>query len=198
MESVPKLLLRIVGLLVAGVFVAGCATGMSVVTLRYGLELEDRDGGRFVQEDFAFRSGDRFRFVIESESSVYAYLFNRGAGEPSYSQLFPREPGRGRELPSDREVTVPPDSWYRMDEEAGVEQMVLVVATEPVDELEFYGEEDLRAAAFEQHLGNLERTYRPERFRRRAVDERVELLAEGPDGAMVMVVRIPLQHEESP
>ena len=194
----PKLLLRIAALLAAGVFVAGCATRMSVVTLRYGLELEGRDGPRFVQEGFAFRSGDRFRFVIAAESSVYAFLFNRGVGERSYTQLFPREIGRARELPNDREVTVPSDTWYRMDEEAGIEQMVLVVATERVDELESYDEDDLRAAAFEQWLGDVERTYRPERFRRRTVDERVELVAEGPEEAMVVVVRIPLQHEGSP
>ena len=184
--------------LLAVILVAGCATRMSVVTFRYGLELEDRDGTRFVQEDFAFRSGDRFRFVIESESSVYAYLFNRGTGERSYTQLYPLELGRARALPSGREVTIPPDSWYRLDAEAGVEQMVLVVAPELVDELDLGDEGDLGAAAFDERLGDMERTYRPERFRRRVVDDRVELVAEGPEGAMVMVVRISLEHEEGP
>ena len=185
-------------LLVAGVCVAGCATSTSVVTLRYGLELEDRDGPRLVQEDFAFRSGDRFRFVIESESSVYAYLFNRGTEERSYTQLYPRELGRARALPSDREITVPADTWYRLDTEAGTEQMVLVIATAPVDELALDDEEDLQAAAFEQRLAELERSYRPERFRRRTVDDRVELVAEGSEDAFAMVVRIPLEHEERP
>lgn len=182
--------------LAAGMFVAGCVAPMSTVTLRYGLELEDRDGPRFVEEDFAFRSGDRFRFVIESESSVYAYLFNRGEGEPSYGQLVP---GMVLELPSNREVAVPPDGWYRMDEDAGTELMVLVVATEPVDELEFYDEEDLLAAAFERRLGDLERTRGPLRFRRRAVDERVELVAERPAAGepIAIVVRIPLQHTDA-
>ena len=184
--------------LFAVILVAGCATRMSVVTFRYGLELEDRDGTRFVQEDFAFRSGDRFRFVIESESSVYVYLFNRGTGERSYTQLYPRELGRARALPSDREVTIPADNWYRLDAEAGVEQMVLVVAAEPVDELDLGDEGDLQTAAFDERLGEVERTYRPERFRRRMVDDRVELVAEGPEGAMVMVVRISLEHEEGP
>ena len=185
-------------LLVAGLVAAGCAASMSEVTFRYGLELEDRDGLRFVQEDFAFRSGDRFRFVIQSESSVYAYLFNRGSGERSYTQLYPRELGRARLLPGDREITVPPDTWYRLDTEAGTEQMVLVVATEPVDELTFNDERELETAVFEQRLGELERGYRPERFRRRAVDDQVELVAEGPEDGFVMVVRIPLEHEEHP
>ena len=186
-------------LLVIGLFVAGCATTMSEVTFRYGLELEDRDGLRFVQEDFAFRSGDRFRFVIESQSSeVYAYLFNRGTGERSYTQLYPRELGRVRVLPSDSEITVPPDTWYRLDTEAGTEQMVLVVATAPVDELAFSDERELETASFEQRLGELERSYRPEGFRRRTVDDRVELVAEGPEDGFVMVVRIPLEHEERP
>lgn len=198
MDHVPKLLLRITALLAAGIILAGCATGMSVVTFRYGVELEDRDGPRFVQEDFAFRSGDRFRFVIEAESSVYAYLFNRGSGESSYTQLFPRELGRARSLPGDREITVPEDDWYRMDMEAGVEQLVFVVAPEPVDELELNDEEDLQATAFEERLAELERIYRPERFRRRTVDDRVELVAEGGETALVMVVRIPLEHGENP
>ena len=182
-------------LLAAGAVAAGCATGMNVVALRYGLELEDRDGPRFVQEDFAFRSGDRFRFVVESESSVYAYLFNRGEDERSYSQLYPRERGRARPLPDGDAVTIPRDGWYRMDDEAGVERLVLVVAAEPVDELDFVDEEDLRAPVFEERIGELERTYRPERFRRRRVDDQVELVAEGVEGTMVVVVRIPLRHE---
>ena len=196
----PKSLSRIAAalLVAACVFAAGCAARTSVVTFRYGLELDDRDGPRLVQEDFAFRSGDRFRFVIESESPVYAWLFNRGSGEESYTQLLPSETARARPLPDDREVVVPRDGWYRMDADAGVEQLVLVVATEPVRELEFVDEEDLRASAFEQRLGDLERIYRPERFRRGRVDDRIELVAEGPDEAMAMVVRIPLEHEEGP
>ena len=198
MDQVLKSLSPIAILLMAGLFAAGCATTMSEVTFRYGLELEDRDGPRLVEEDFAFRSGDRFRFVIASESSVYAYLFNRGTGERSYTQLYPRELGRARALPSDREITVPSDTWYRLDTEAGTEQMVLVVGTAPVDELAFSDERELETASFEQRLGELERSYRPERFRRRTVDGRVELVAEGPEDVLVMVVRIPLEHEESP
>ena len=196
MEHVPKLLLRIAALLAAGVIVAGCASETTVMTIRYGLELEDRDGPRFVQEDFAFRSGDRFRFVIEAGSSVYAYLFHRGPGERSYMQLYPRERGRARALPADREATVPDDGWYRFDAEVGIEQMVLVVAPEPVDELELAGEGDLRAAVFDERLADLERVYRPERFRRRTVDDRVELVAQGGETGMAMVVRIPLAHED--
>ena len=197
-NQVPESLLRIASLLVSGLVLAGCGTGMSVVTFRYGLELEDRDGPRLVQEDFAFQSGDRFRFVIESESSVYLYLFNRGTGEGAYTQLYPRELGRARALPSGREITVPSDTWYRLDTEAGVEQMVLVIAAAPVDELAFDDERELESAAFEQLLGDVERSYRPERFRRPAVDDRVELVAEGPEDGFAMVVRIPLEHEESP
>ena len=198
-NSVPKSLLGISVLLAAGILVAGCATGMSVVTLRYGFELEDRDGARFVQEDFAFRSGDRFRFVIASESSVYAYLFNRGTDEESYAQLYPRELGRARALPSDREVTIPPDSWYRLDAVAGVEQMVLVVATKPIAELDFGDERELEREGFDARLGDVERTYPPERFQRRIVDDnRVELTAEGLGDPVAVVVRISLQHRESP
>lgn len=199
MDHVPESLSRIAAaLLAAGVFAAGCAARTNVVTFRYGLELDDRDGPRLVQEDFAFRSGDRFRFVIESESPVYAWLFNRGSGEESYTQLLPGGTERARPLPDDREVVVPRDGWYRMDRVAGVEQLVLVVATEPVRALESVDEDDLRAAAFEQRLGDLERIYRPDRFRRGRVDDRVELVAEGSDQAIAMVVRIPLEHEGGP
>ena len=85
-----------------------------------------------------------------------------------------------------------------MDEVAGTELVVLVVATEPVDELEFYDEEDLLAATFERQLGDLERAHGPARFRRRVADERVELVAERPaeEEPMVIVVRIPLEHED--
>ena len=193
-DDVPKSLLRIAATLAAGILVAGCAT-RGVVTFRYGLEVEDHDGPQLVDEDFEFRSGDRFRFVVGTESVLYAYLFNRGSGEGSYTQLYP-ETERADALPTDREVTVPQDGWYRMDAVAGLERMVLVVATEPVDELEFLDERALRADAFDERLGDLERTYRPERFRRRRVDGRVELVAEGLEDIMLVAVRVPLEHEE--
>lgn len=170
------------------------APGVGVLEFSYGLELEDRDGPRRVTEDFAFRSGDRFRFALEADFPAYAYLFNRGAGEEEYTRLFPPDPS-DRPLPAG-EVTAPPgDAWYRMDTEAGIEQMVLVVATAPLAELDVR-DDDLAAAAFEQQLGALEQAYRPAGFRRNRVGERVELVAEQGDGEVAMVVRIPLRHEE--
>lgn len=173
------------------------APGMEVLEFSYGLELEDRDGPRPVTEDFPFRSGDRFRFTLEAKFPAYAYLFNRGAGEGSYTRLFPPDPSGGnpRRLPAGEVMAPPGDAWYRMDTEAGVEQMVLVVATAPLAELDVW-DDDLEAAAFEQQLGALEQAYRPLGFRRDRVGERVELVAEQGDDEVAMVVRIPLRHEE--
>lgn len=172
------------------------APGVDVLEFSYGLELEDRDGSRQVTEDFPFRSGDRFRFALEAGFPAYAYLYNRGAGEGSYTRLFPPDPSDDpRPLPAGEVMAPSEDAWYRMDTEAGVEQMVLVVATAPLAELDVR-DDDLEAAAFEQQLGALEQTYRPAGFRRNRVGERVELAAEQGDGEVAMVVRIPLRHEE--
>ena len=194
-DDVPKSLLRIAATLAAGILASSCATDMTTVTFRYGLELEDRDGPRLVDEEFLFRSGDRFRFVMETESEAYAYLFNRGSGERSYAQLLPPATERAEALRTGEEVTVPRDGWYRMDAVAGTERMVLVLSTAPVDELELLDESALRADAFDERLADLERIHRPESSRRRNVDGRVELVAGGPEEVLLVVVRMPLQHE---
>ena len=184
---------------------AGCWNGLSRsgdpalpseadgLRFRYGLELRDRDGVRRVAEDFPFRSGDQFRFALTAEFPAYVYLFNRGAGERSYTQLSPA--ASNQPLPRGVEVRWPQEgSWYRMDQEAGIEQVVLVVATRRIAGLP-PGRRDLRASAFEQHIGDLERTYRPAGLRRNRVGDAVELVAESVAEETLLVMRIPLSHE---
>lgn len=194
---------------VMGVVAAGCGAARGgggespgpvdgTLVFRYGIELEDRGDLRRVAEDFPFRSGDRFRFVLESGFRAHFYLFNRGAGDRAYTRLFPRESADDRRaLPREREVRVPPgDGWYRMDTEAGIEQLVLVVATAPLGELGMDLDDAGRDAnVFEQHLGELERAYRPLRFGRAQAGDDVELVAERGEGETAVVVRIPLRHE---
>ena len=170
---------------------------VEVLTFRYGIELEDREGPRLVAADFPFRSGDRFRFVLDPGFAAHAYVFNRSVVARSYSLLFPvgglDDP---RALPTGRAVRAPlGDGWYRMDTEAGLEQVVLVVTTVPFSELRAEGP-DLSAAAFEQWLQALERSHGPGLLERSEAGELVELTLERAAGeAAAMVVRIPLRHE---
>ena len=194
-----------------GVAAAGCGAargaggeapglGDGTLVFRYGIELEDRGELRRVTEDFPFRSGDRFRFILESGFPAHLYLFNRGAGDRTYTRLFPRIAADDRRaLMRGRELRVPPgDSWYRMDAETGIEQVVLLVATAPLDELGMDLDAEPDANAFEQRLGELERAYRPSRFAREQAGDDVELVAERGVGETALVVRIPLRHEEEP
>ena len=174
--------------------------GDGTLVFRYGIELEDRGELRRVTEDFPFRSGDRFRFVMESGFRAHLYLFNRGSGDRTYTRLFPRDSADDRRaLPPGREMRAPlGDGWYRMDTETGIEQLVLVVATAPLGELGIDLDAGRGANAFEQRLGELERAYRPLRLGRAQAGDDVELVAEHGVGETALVVRIPLRHEEAP
>lgn len=170
---------------------------VELLTFRYGIELEDREGPRLVAADFPFRSGDRFRFAFDPGFAAHAYLFNRGVVARSYSLLFPAggvdDP---RPLPPGRVVRAPlGDRWYRMDTEAGLEQVVLVVTTAPLSDLEVE-QPAFAAAAFEQWLQALERAHGRGLLASSEVGGFVELTMESAAGdAAAMVVRIPLQHE---
>ena len=170
------------------------------LVFRYAIELEDRGELRRVTEDFPFRSGDRFRFVVESGFPAHLYLFNRGAGDRTYTRLFPRDAADDRRaLPRGREMRAPPgDGWYRMDTRTGIENLVLVVATAPLGELGMDLDADRDANAFEQRLGELERAYRPSRSGREQAGDDVELVADRGVGETALVVRIPLRHEVGP
>ena len=176
---------------------AGYVPGPTDGTLvfRYGIELEDL---RRVTEDFPFRSGDGFRFVLESGFPAHVYLFNRGAGDRTYTRLFPRNAAEDRRgVPPGREIRAPSgDGWYRMDTETGTEQLVLVVTTAPLGDLGMDMDPDRDANAFEQRLEELERAYRPLRFGREQADDDVELVVDRGVGDTALVVRIPLRHEE--
>ena len=135
--------------------------------------------------------------MLDPGFAAHAYLFNRSVVAQSYSLLFPvgglDDP---RALPTGRAVRAPlGDGWYRMDTEAGLEQVVLVVTTAPLSDLEVE-RPALAAAAFEQWLQALERAHGRGLLVNGEAGEFVELTMERAAGDVAaMVVRIPLQHE---
>ncbi len=111
------------------------------IGLRHAVELlvgsgDDCDLVR-VAPGHRFHSGDRFRLRLAANHNGYLYIFNKDESD-TVRRLFPNPRiNRGRNyVRSYTAYQVPPTSWLRFDENPGEEQVLVILALAPVDELE--------------------------------------------------------------
>jgi hypothetical protein len=105
------------------------------------LRRDHKDGApdiREVAERFRFRDGDSFRLRVEANMDGYLYLFLRDSSG-QMKLLFPEEaakPGNRTVAYQARFVPGRRGAWFRFDNEPGIEQVFLFLASEPIAELE--------------------------------------------------------------
>jgi len=172
-------------------------TEPSEVSLSFGFELEVEDDARTVGEDFRFQDDDRFRLRVESDFEAYLYIFNHEAKSDTAVVLFPDRRG-SNPLVAHREVVEPePPSWFRMDRDSGGENLVLVASRRPLRLFEDLRlGDDIPLDEFETALADVERTGRPDSMRRFKDGPTTRILAADSGDHLVLVVRVPLQHEQ--
>lgn len=129
--------------------------------------LLDRDGEKkVVPANYSFRSGDRMKFRFEMNRDNYIYVLHssieteqadrylgekgidiirdegrRGQGKASYQLLFPTEGAGQSNLIKQRTVKSVPTgetAFFRMDENPGVEKLLVVVSPKPIDIAKYF------------------------------------------------------------
>ena len=163
-----------------GVYEDGNEVGVKFQVLR------ERGGElRRVSSSHPFRSGDRFKFEVETNRAAFVYVLNRtlsgdardlqskgideiigedrrdrsGSRQP-YTLLYPRPGERPPALPAGRRVQLPreDDRFFRMDDNPGVERLYVLASDRRIDISEFFSLESGR-----QREGRTPRTDRPGR-----------------------------------
>ena len=145
--------------------------------------LRERAGElRRVSSSYPFRSGDRFKFEVETNRAAFVYVLNRtlpgdarelqtkcpeiceedrrnrsGSRQP-YTLLYPRPGERPPALPAGRRVQLPreDDRFFTMDGNPGVERVYVLASDRRIDISEFFSLESGR-----QREGRTPRTDRP-------------------------------------
>ena len=127
-----------------GLFIQGTAPGAKakdvVPSLKFWAEKasEGQDGTRnlVVEEKPVFKSGDKVWFKFSSNVDGYAYLANKGS-DGKVNLLFPGVGGDKNKVQAGKNFTVPGEKTpFIFDSNPGKEQVVLVVAPKPIEELE--------------------------------------------------------------
>jgi hypothetical protein len=100
--------------------------------LKFRVELDRAGQPEAVPATYRFRSGDRFRFSFELNSSRYIYIVDR-SGEGNSQLLWP--PANGNALVAGRTAqTIPgPKQFFEFDANPGMEKISLLVSPHPVD-----------------------------------------------------------------
>ena len=117
------------------------ANGAANAGLKYRI-LRREPGGEAVEvnADTLFRSGDRIRFGFEPNVDGFLYVIQRGSsGRWSVLLPHPMIDGGRNDVTRFGEVTVPPEGWFRFDENPGAEQVFVYLSTEPIDTLPWGG-----------------------------------------------------------
>ena len=104
-----------------------------------------------VDADTMFRSGDRIRFAFEPNVDGFLYVIQRGS-TGRWSVLLPHPGiygGRNAVTPF-AEVAVPPEGWFRFDENPGSEEIFVYLSREAIETLPWGGGPVVSAQSVEQ------------------------------------------------
>ena len=104
-----------------------------------------------VDADIMFRSGDRIRFAFEPNVDGFLYVIQRGS-TGRWSVLLPHPMINGGRNTVTRfgEVTIPPEGWFRFDENPGSEEVFVYLSREPIDTLPWGGGPVVSAQSVDQ------------------------------------------------
>ncbi|RPI25343.1 MAG: DUF4384 domain-containing protein [Acidobacteria bacterium] len=136
--AVFSLLLPLFGQKARSLFYSSDSTTLG---LSYIIEKLDPDGSiSRVAPDQAFRSGDRFRFQFQSNHDGFLYLIHEGSSG-SWKVLFPSGTSPDNAIAHGKTVQVPNVTWYKLDEMAGIEKLIIVLTKgyEQAPEKAFFG-----------------------------------------------------------
>ena len=104
-----------------------------------------------VAADTMFRSGDRIRFGFEPNVDGYLYVIQRGStGRWSVLLPHPLINGGRNDVTRFGEVTIPPEGWFRFDENPGSERVFVYLSREPIDTLPWGGGPVVNAQSVDQ------------------------------------------------
>ncbi len=118
-----------------------------VQMVAYSLAVQGFTDGRYKEPfklsgEMLFRNKDRIRLHIASPNAGYLYILNQGPrgenDEPAYNILFPSPTSNegSAALTAGREIQVPGQSWFELDEKEGTEFVWLVWSKNAIPELE--------------------------------------------------------------
>jgi hypothetical protein len=106
--------------------------------IRISVMLQDsgRQTYREAALDEVFFDGQRFRLRVSAAREGYLYVLC-GNSQGSAVVLFPNNSGADtNHVPENRPVTVPGKSWFQFDEEPGTERVYVLLADNPIAELD--------------------------------------------------------------
>ena len=128
------------------------ADGAVAAGLRYRILRRAPDGEAVeVDADTVFRSGDRIRFAFKPNVDGFLYVIQRGS-TGRWSVLLPHpgiDGGRNAVTPF-AEVAVPPEGWFRFDENPGSEEVFVYLSREAIETLPWGGGPVVSAQSVEQ------------------------------------------------
>lgn len=144
----PTLLIAGLGLTLAGILATGLyffntpplpkpVVSSKPISLSYRLLVDDLRGKPFFASGReVYRGGDRFKLLVTPSDHGYLYIINE-APDGDLTLLFPAHHLNAGSpvVEKDQEISLPED-WYQFDNDTGAERLFLVLADEPVSELE--------------------------------------------------------------
>ena len=124
----------------------------STAGIRYRILRRRPDGTPVeVDPDAMFQSGDRIRFAFEPNIDGFLYVIQQGStGRWSVLLPHPLIDGGRNTVTRFGEVAIPPDGWFRFDENPGFERVFVYLSKDPLSTLPWGGGPVISAQSVDQ------------------------------------------------
>lgn len=142
--------------------------GSETIAIKTTVALE-RDGQKLtVAPSHEFKSGDKVKMVFTPNADGYVYWLAKGTSG-KYTMLFPsNKAGSDNQVKRNQEYTVPVKGSFRFDDTPGNEELLCILSTERLPDLDKAAEEQFKNAA---EVAQLETNHEKKRTTRDLVFE---------------------------
>lgn len=148
------------------------ASGSQTIGVKATVVLERAGQTSTVTPTHEFKSGDKVKLVFTPNTDGYVYWLAKGTSG-NYSMLYPNpKSGMDNSVKRNTEYTVPAKGAFRFDDTPGNEELLCILSTEKLDDLDKAASEQFANAG--QQVAELEKAQTQKRTTRDLVFEEEE------------------------
>lgn len=128
--------------------------GKETIAIKATVELDRAGQKSTVAPSYEFKSGDKVKLVFTPNTDGFVYWLAKGSSG-NYTMLFPNaKAGMDNTVKRNEEYTVPVKGAFRFDDTPGNEELLCIISTERLDDLDKAAAEQFKNAG--QEVAQLE------------------------------------------
>jgi hypothetical protein len=119
--------------------------------VQYWIELKRANNVSTVSNKYVFKSGDKFRLHVKTNTEAYAYIVLKEGRQGSKLVLFPDAQFKdNNKLQASEDYALPLDGWLMFDNNPGTENIILLFSRKPLDAQKYLADKTQKHVSISQ------------------------------------------------